>query len=149
MPRQTKHGVFLADTEYSRPSPPKPHRIEKEVCARGLKHALKEGILHHRDVTAEQLTPFSDYTLESHDVVFAASVFNHHHGISTFRNSGAGHDLQASSGSEYVPHRVTGLNFSHALQLRVRHRFTRTNRVTIARRAVKGRILTVGFHLLR
>src|SRR5262249_5185759 len=90
----------------------------------------------------------SGESIECDGVAFDAHMLDHHDGIGTLGDRSAGHDLNASARSNGTCWRISGFEFTDALQLCARDGISRADRKTVAERSIKGRIESIGTDFL-
>jgi len=81
-------------------------------------------------------------------VAFGRGVFDHHDGVCTFRDGGAGHDLYAGSRCDGNFGSVAGFEFTDAAEFCAGRDFSGANGETVSDRAVERRVKAIGADFL-
>src|SRR2546425_1580389 len=82
--------------------------------------------------------------IEGDAVGITLRVFDHHDGVGAGRNGSAGHDGNAAAGRERGGRFIAGLELTRARKRHTGRDIGGAHGVAVARRAVEGRIVTVG-----
>ena len=84
--------------------------------------------------------------LDHHSSLRRFGVFDHHHRVSAGWHSRAGHDLYALAGADHTSKRIARFDFSNNLKgAGARPHVLGADSKAVAGRAVKGRIIAVGY----